>query len=132
MEENVQIENTSGGGAEAFVPENIAKRFNWGAFFFTFIWLFWYGQIAMGVIALLSIFLEFIPFGGIVQLALCIFFGIKGNEWAWQAKHYDSFDNFHEVQRKWATVGVVLLVISVLLAIAGFILAGTAVMMQQQ
>ena len=132
MEEQI-IENTSGGGINAEVPENIAKRFNWGAFFFSFIWLFWYGQVVMGIVALLSGLLNFIPvLGPIAQLALFIYFGIKGNEWAWQAKHYDSYDKFHEVQRKWAIAALVLFLLSIILAIVGIILAGTAAVMMQQ
>lgn len=114
------MENTSGQGSTAFVPENIAKRFNWGAFFFTFIWLFWYGQIGFGILSLiLYIISHFSILLALFSLGFSIFFGIKGNAWAWQERHYDSFDEFHKVQRKWATVGVF---ICCIIFILGFIM----------
>ena len=114
MEEVQNIQNNSG-QKDATVPEAIAKKFNWGAFLLNWIWglgnntyitlLIFVGSIA-----------AFIPFiGAFVPLGLCIWFGIKGNEWAWQNKHWDSVEHFNEVQKIWTIVGVVL-------AIIGFVL----------
>ena len=41
---------------------------------------------------------------------MVIILGIKGREWAWQAKKWDSVEHFNEVQKKWSIAGVVLLV----------------------
>ncbi|MDW7651180.1 MAG: hypothetical protein SCK29_11100 [Bacillota bacterium] len=53
--------------------------------------------------------------------------GIKGNEWAWQNRQWDSVEQFHIVQKKWALWGWILfiagIVLSVLMIIASVSLA---------
>ena len=100
--ENPSLEaNTSGKGTGYPVPDVIAKKFNWGAFLWTWIW----GLGNRTYITLLMIpamFLSFIPVvGWLISLGLCIWFGIKGNEWAWQNKYFESVEAFHESQKKW-------------------------------
>ncbi len=114
MEEVQNIQNNSG-QKDAVVPEAIAKKFNWGAFLLNWIWGLGNNTYITLFIFLASI-LAFIPFiGGFIPLGLCIWFGIKGNEWAWQNKQWDSIEHFNSVQKIWAIVGLVL-------AIVGFIL----------
>ncbi len=80
--------------------EKELKRFNWGAFFLNWIW-------GIGNKSYLP-FLVFIPFGiipilgPIINICLVIWFGMKGNEWAWQNKNWDSLEHFRRVQRSWA------------------------------
>lgn len=117
MENNIGVgavyENTSGQGKDAFVPEEVASHFNWGAFFWVFIW----GLSYKKPITLLYILACFIPFlGGILCLGLCIWFGIKGNTWAWQARRYDSIEDFHKRQKRWVVANFVIWGISILMA----------------
>ena len=55
---------------------------------------------------------------------MIIWFGIKGNTWAWQNKHFDSVEAFHNNQRKWATAGVILegIFIAIWIAVATLVL----------
>ena len=129
------IINNSGQGANSVVYDIIAKDFNWGAFFFNWIW----GVCNNTYIPLLIFplaLLAFIPIIGlIVPLGFCIWLGLKGNEWAWQNKRWASIEKFHSVQKKWA-IGVVItcvvlpLIICLVIVIAGVSLftVGTNIM----
>lgn len=81
--------NTSGTGGP--VPEEI-KGWNWGAF-----WLNWIWGIAHNVwIALLVFCLPVIW-----QIVL----GVKGSEWAWQQRQFDSVEQFKQTQAVWSKWG---------------------------
>ncbi len=105
------LANNSGQGKESPVLDIISKRFNWGAFFLSWIW----GLGNRSYITLLIFpvsLLGLIPFAGFfVTLGLCIWFGIKGNTWAWQNKQWKSIEHFHEVQKKWAIGGIIVTII---------------------
>jgi len=90
------IENTSGQGLSAAVPPDI-EGWNWGAFFLTWIW-------GIGNRVWLS-FLALIPIP-LVGLAMMVILGIKGNEWAWQCKKWDSIEQFRHKQRIWMYWGI--------------------------
>jgi hypothetical protein len=99
------FENTSGQGSAAIIPPEI-RGWNWGAFFFGWLW-----GIGNNVwIALL----EFIPWVGIV---MSIVLGVKGNEWAWQKKRWDSIEHFKRTQRTWAYWALGLFLASIFLFI---------------
>lgn len=105
------------------VPESVKKRFNWGAFFLTWIWGLG-NQTYITLTYLISTVIFAIPLVNfIVPLGLAIWFGIKGNEWAWQNANWQSEAHFHDVQKKWATAGVVvcvtLIVLSILISVLG-------------
>lgn len=109
---NEEFVNNSGEGVNAIVPAEIAKRFNWGAFLLSWIWGLGNKTYITLLIFLASIF-AFIPFiGGLVPLGCAIWFGVKGNEWAWQNKKWDNIEHFNSVQKTWAIVGVILAVVS--------------------
>ncbi len=94
------VENTSGQGRLSTIPEEV-RGWNWGAFFLSWIW-----GVGNNVwIALLA----FIPF---VNFIMGIVLGIKGNEWAWRNKKWDSIEHFKKTQRTWGIVGIVLIVFS--------------------
>ncbi len=101
MEKDVSsVENTSGQGRLATIPEEV-RGWNWGAFFLSWIW-----GVGNNVwIALLA----FIPF---VNFIMGIVLGIKGNEWAWRNKKWDSIEHFKKTQRTWGIAGIVLIVFS--------------------
>ena len=81
------------------IPEEI-KEWNWGAFLLTWIWgignKVWVALA--GLVSLLPI-----PLAG---LAVAIVLGIKGNEWAWQCKKWESVEQFRHRQRIWMYWGI--------------------------
>lgn len=92
------------------IPDGI-KGWSWGAFLLNWIWAIgnrtWIGLLAL------------IPYVGFI---MAIILGIKGREWAWKNKQWDSVEHFNAVQRKWSmwggiVVGVVF-VVGILAAIA--------------
>lgn len=83
------------------------KGWNWGAFFFGWIW-----GIVSGVwISLLGL----IP---ALNFVMSIVLGIKGNELAWKAKKYASIEDFKILQRKWAIWGFVLFFVTIVAIVA--------------
>lgn len=88
------------------VVANIPKLdgWNWGAAGLTWIW-----GIRFGVwLALLT----FVPaIGGIWWIVL----GLKGNEWAWQARKWNSVEEFNQAMAPWKTWGKVLFIVSLVL-----------------
>jgi hypothetical protein len=98
------IENTSGQGSNAVVPREI-QGWNWGAFLLTWIW-------GLGNNVLLAL-LTLVP---VVGLVMWFVLGVKGSEWAWQQKRWDSVEHFRRVQRTWAKWGVIVLLVSCVLA----------------
>lgn len=43
--------------------------------------------------------------------------GFKGNEWAWKNKNWVSVEEFQRVQKKWATIGNIIVAIIIVLTI---------------
>ncbi|QSX75121.1 hypothetical protein HIV01_000645 [Lysobacter arenosi] len=103
-------DNTSGMGKDATIPPGVAG-WSWGAFLLNWIWAVsnrtWIGLLC------------FIPYVGFV---MSIVLGIKGREWAWRNKRWDSVEHFQRVQRKWSIWSLVVIVgvmgLAILAAIA--------------
>ena len=110
------LANNSGQGKDSPVLDVVSKKFNWGAFLLSWIWGLGnrtYITLLIFVGAVLSI----VPILGFVaQLGLCIWFGIKGNTWAWQNKKWQSIEHFHEVQKKWAVAGVIVAILGIVIS----------------
>jgi len=107
-------QNTSGQGKIAVVPSEI-KGWSWGAFLLWWIW-------GIGNNTYIS-FLTLIPYVG--QIVVPFVLGAKGNEWAWRNKHWDSVDNFKDVQFKWAKAGFIVVVIGLgIWGISALVLSG--------
>jgi hypothetical protein len=80
------------------MPDEL-KHWNWGAFFLNWIW-----GIAHNVwIALLILPLGFF---GPLYLVMAIYLGIKGNELAWQHRHFQDVNQFKAVQKQWMYWGI--------------------------
>jgi hypothetical protein len=77
------------------VPPEI-KHWNWGAFFLSWIWGIFH-EVWISLIALC-------PYVGLI---INIILGIKGNEWAWQARRYNSVEEFKKREKKWAIAGAI-------------------------
>lgn len=113
--------NMSGRGSAYPAPDIVAKRFNWGAFIWTWIWGLG-NNTYITLLIFATILTDWIPIvGWLISVGVCIWFGIKGNEWAWQNKHFDSVEDFHKYQKKWAMAGVILYCIVISLGIIGII-----------
>jgi len=115
MSEQAMVENNS--GTNGIAPDFVAKKFNWGAFLLTWIWglgnktyitLVFFAACALCIIPII---------GAFAPLGCSIWFGIKGNEWAWKNKRFESVGHFHSNQKKWAIAGVIVLVLGIVLNI---------------
>ena len=109
------IINNSGQGDVPSVKV-VTDKFNWGAFILTWIWGIHYKKW----VTLLIFPAILIP---PIALVLQIWFGIVGNKWAWQSKRYKSIQEFHDIQKKWATVGVWIIIINIIVTLATLIIA---------
>ena len=78
------------------VPEEI-KGWNWGAFLLAPFWPF-SNRVGIGILA-------WVPFVG---FWMAIALGVKGNEWAWKSRKWQSIDQFKTHQKRWAIAGIVL------------------------
>ena len=87
-------ENTSGQGKLTVVPQEI-KGWNWGAFLLGLIW-------GAGNNVWWSLIL-FIPYFSVIWMFVI---GIKGSEWAWKSKRWDSIEHFKRTQKKWRNWGI--------------------------
>ncbi len=102
--EKVREQQSTVGNSGDYIPsESDLKKWNWGAFCFSWIWGFSNGIIKESLIALLlSVNVMFIP---IVNL----YFGWYGTRLAWKNKKWTSWKSYQEVQSKWITVSYLLL-----------------------
>lgn len=123
-------QNTS--GMKSTVPAEIAGGWNWGAFWFTWIWGLNH-RAYVTLYALLLGVLGVLPGIGalfnIASLGFQIYCGVKGNSWAWQNRRFDSIAHFRTVQRIWAywALGffVAVLLLVVLAVIVPLMMMGT-------
>ena len=67
------------------------KKWNWGAFGLPFLWAI-FNRTWVGLLVLIPVL------GFILRIVL----GVKGNQWAWRNKKWDSIEHFRAVQKKWA------------------------------
>lgn len=109
-------QNTSGQGASSVVPEEV-KGWSWAAFLMSWIW-------GIGNQVWLAL-LMFVP---CVNIVMWFVLGVKGNEWAWQNRKWESVEQFKTVQRIWVKWGVILLIISVVLGIIAVVLSSIIAM----
>jgi hypothetical protein len=97
-----EADNHSGLGKLYPVPIGVAG-WSWGAFCLNWVWAIsnrtWIGLFALT------------PYLGIV---VAIILGVKGREWAWQNRRWDSLAHFNRVQRRWSIWGACLLLIPVI------------------
>ncbi|MBV1921270.1 MAG: hypothetical protein KUG73_11355 [Pseudomonadales bacterium] len=96
--ENEVINNSGLGREDIDFPDGI-KGWSWGAFILGWVWAIgnrtWVGLLVL------------IPYVGPI---FSIILGIKGREWAWQNKRWDSIEHFNDVQAKWSFWSLVILV----------------------
>ena len=90
----IDVQNTSGDGFSAVVPEEI-KGLNWGAFLIPVVWSI-FNKVWLGILSLAPVVGFIMPF---ILL-------VKGNDWAWQSKHWDNVRQFKRTQKKWMYWGI--------------------------
>jgi hypothetical protein len=109
------IPNTSGQGLSAAVPPEL-QGWNWGAFLLTWVWGIG-NRVWLALLALIPL--------PLVGLAIAILLGVKGNEWAWNFKRWDSIEHFRKTQRIWMYWGLasllapLVLIIGIIMIIVG-------------
>lgn len=105
----IDEDNNSGMGQDVF-PAGV-KGWSWGAFLFNWIWAIG-NQTWIGLLSL-------VPYVGVV---MTVMLGIKGREWAWKNKRWESVDHFNRVQRLWTIWALVLTGIMILLIVAAIVI----------
>lgn len=114
---NSSLANNSGTGKDSPVLDIVAKRFNWGACLLSWIWGLGNRSYITLIIFPLA-FLNIIPvIGFIIQIGAMIWFGINGNKWAWQNKRWNSIEEFHSVQKKWAIAAAIIQILLLLITL---------------
>jgi len=95
----IPVNNSGQGGLYNWlmpVPEEI-KGWNWGAFLLAPLWPLT-NRVWLG-------FLAWVPFVG---FWMAIALGVKGNEWAWKSRKWQSIEQFQAHQKRWAIAGIIL------------------------
>jgi len=102
MREDANTMDTAHDGRH--LPAGVAG-WSWGAFAFSWIWAIgnrtWWGLLGL------------VPGVGLVMRVVL---GVKGREWAWRSRNWDSVDHFRRVQRRWSIAAGVCLVLLALVA----------------
>jgi serine/threonine-protein kinase len=100
------------------VPKEI-QGWNWGAFFLPGFWSItnqvWIGLISWADLSVITLPLTF----GMSWPIMAVILGVKGNEWAWKSRRWDSIKDFKRHQRLWAIAafliaGVILILFSLI------------------
>jgi hypothetical protein len=107
-----QNDNDSGHGESSILPPQLGGL-NWGACTLSVVW----GGVmkVQGMTLLGWTFLMMLPMVGMV---FPLYLLVKGNEIAWKSRRWASIDEFRTVQKKWTTIGVIVIGIIVVLLIA--------------
>src|SRR5512143_3265919 len=97
--------NNSGMGPQSTLPPEL-QGLNWGGFLLSWIW----GIGHSTWLALLAL----VPYVGWVMSIVLL---IKGNEWAWQNRKWESIQQFRDVQAAWTKWGIIVLIAAFVLGI---------------
>lgn len=95
------------------LPKEI-RHFNWGAFLLNWVW----GVMHKKYITLLIIPAGIIPIIG--PLAMAIWFGFKGNQWARESQEWENTSKFNDCQKSWIRLWLVLFIFGLILALKIF------------
>lgn len=103
-------------------------KWSWGAAQFSWIWGVCNGCWWIALIQVAIVVLSFIPFvnilTSIVQLAVFIACGIKGRQWAWENKSWNSVSDFNHTQSEWDKWGFIFFIASIVISIICLIFYG--------
>ncbi len=115
VDPNMKFDPRRGKGDMSEVPAEI-HGWNWGAAGLTWLW-----GISNSVWLSLLVFIPYFNFIWWIVL------GIKGNEWAWKARPWESTAKFVEHQKKWKIWGIILFFLPILIFIINMIILITAI-----
>ena len=142
----IDVNNNSGMGKDTNLPQEV-KHFNWGGFFLTWIWgafnasYLTFISLAFGIITwIIGVILWFVSLMGMASndfngfiiyfvystlvfiggIALRVWFGVRGNQWAWQNKKWNSTEHFNRVQKQWV-LGTIIAAVIMSFLIFGYI-----------
>jgi len=104
------MENTSGHGNFAVVPSNI-KKWNWGAFWLTWIWGIFHNT-----------YISFLVFLPIANLIMPFYLGAKGNELAWANKCWSDEEELLRTEKKWAIAGWIVVIFLLILWVTSVVI----------
>ena len=96
-----------------------ASGWNWGAFFFSWIW----GLFNGAYVTLWGLLLWLVPLGGLIWAIVC---GVNGNRWAWQGRDWASVEHFRAGQRKWAIAALIVFLVAIVAPLVVFLLVVVA------
>jgi hypothetical protein len=92
----------------------LLRKFNWGAFFLTWIWAL--GNRSLDAVTLILLVLCVFPYVGLLSaIALSAYSGITGNRRACRRSLWRDEEHFVKVQRRWALVGAAQFVAAIVL-----------------
>ena len=126
----IQTNNTLSPDHPDVVQKEI-MRWNWGAFLLGWIWAvgnrlwIWLpvGLAANAIALIPSPNNKTLLISWICQAVISVVLGIKGSEWAWKKKKWDSIEHFKRTQEKWRIWGIVFSVVGF---IVGVIIGGNS------
>ena len=109
LADGANYDERSGKKEASVVPEEI-KGWNWGAAGLTWIWGVYHG-----------VWISLLAFIPLINLIMWIILGIKGSEWAWRARKWESVERFVSSQKKWKPWGIVFFALMILGIIFGIL-----------
>jgi hypothetical protein len=74
-------------------------KWNWGAFLFQWLWLMFHGKVGLGFVFLV---ITFVPFA---NLCVPFYFGMKGNDLAYDGRRFPSVSQYIAIQNAWRNWG---------------------------
>ncbi|NQU97329.1 MAG: zinc ribbon domain-containing protein [Chloroflexi bacterium] len=108
------------GTRDAALPGEL-RGWNWGAFLLDFAWglgnRVW-PAAAAGVLAWLLFLVTPMPAQYLMFVVLMgtkVLLGLKGNEWAWRSRQWESARQFKLIQRMWMNWGTIIVIIVILI-----------------
>jgi hypothetical protein len=118
--------NNSGQGPGTPVPAEL-QGWSWAAFLMNWIWCIphnaWLGLVVTLGGGLVGGILGHVHVPIPLALVGAIWCGVKGNEWAWQNRRWESIQQFRDTQSVWLKWGIALLIVGVVFAIVFAIIA---------
>jgi len=100
--------------------DSVLGGFNWGAFFFDWIWGLAHGCISKMTHIFICYVLFMIPFLNIFTfiwyIILKINYGRHGNEWAYDGRAFYNPKDFVDTQKRWAAAALCVVVLGILLS----------------
>ena len=117
--------------AKSAQPERELGKWNWGAFFFGWIWGVFNKvyisliQLVLGVLGFAVVLMGIgiiSPIFSITNLGISIWLGVKGSQMAWDNGAYRNLEHFRESRHNWAVAAAIVFGISILLLIISLLL----------